>query len=200
MANLNLAMYYDYILIALIATVFILFIINIILFSKVSKLNKRFDKFITNKNENFNLEDMLTDVMTNINTFRNELDSNVKICADANNITNEKFDKLINQINIDMNSESKIIREMIDVINNNLKICIQKTAVVRYNPFDNVGGELCFALAMLDKKNDGYILNTIFTDNGCYTYCKPVINAVSTIKLSKEEQDALDLAKNKVFM
>ncbi len=176
----------------------VLLIWNIILTVKISKLKNRFTKSITNYSEDFNLEDMLCKTVSEVSAFRKELNENVKICADANNKTNDKFDSKIEEIKNDINKESKILREMIDVINNNLQICVQKTAVVRYNPFENVGGELCFALAALDKKNDGFILNTIFTENGCYTYCKAVEAGASTIKLSKEEQQSLDLAKNKI--
>ncbi len=175
----------------------VLFIWNIVITVKLSKLKKRFNASITNYSENFNLEEMLCKTVSEVDLFRKELNENVKVCADANNKTNEKIDNKVKEINDMFDKESKTLRDMIDVINKNLQICVQKTAVVRYNPFEHVGGELCFALAVLDKKNDGYILNTIYTETGCYTYCKGVINGISNIKLSSEEQEALELAKNK---
>lgn len=181
-----------------VGVIFILFIWNIVLSVKLKKLNARFTQSITNYSEHFNLEEMLIKTVEEVTAFRREIDENVKVCADAVNLTNEKFDKKIIDIDEKYKQETKIIREMIEVINNNLQICVQKTAVIRYNPFEHVGGELCFALAVLDKRNDGFILNTIFTDAGCYTYCKPVVNGQSPVKLSKEEQDSLQLAKNKV--
>lgn len=176
----------------------LLFILNIVLLSKYSKLNKRFTRFITHNSDDFNLEELLASVIKNVDSFRSEIDQNLKDANKLNVDTNQKFDKLIADINSNFSKESEILRDKIDVINNNLNICIQKTAVVRYNPFDHVGGELCFALALLDKKNDGVIINTIFTENASYTYCKPVLAGVSTIKLSKEETDAINLAKNKI--
>lgn len=176
----------------------LLFILNIVLLAKYSKLNKRFTKFITHNSEDFNLEELLTNVVKNIDSFRVEIDNNLKDANKLNSDTNLKFDKLIADINSNFSKESEILRDKIDVINNNLNICIQKTAVVRYNPFEHVGGELCFALALLDKRNDGVVINTIFTENASYTYCKPVVSGVSTIKLSKEESDAINLAKNKI--
>ncbi len=177
---------------------FVLFIWNIVLTTKLSGLKKRFKMSITNYSDDFNLEDMLAKTVSEVTNFRNELDQNVKICADANNKTNDKFDRKLDELHKMLINESRTLREMIDVINKNLNICVQKTAVVRYNPFDHVGGELCFALSALDKTNCGFILNTIFTDAGCYTYCKPVVDGVSSIKLSPEEQQSLDLAKNKI--
>ncbi len=177
---------------------FVLFIWNIVISVKLRGLKKRFKMSITHYSEDFNLEDMLAKTVSEVTNFRNELDENVKVCADANNKTNEKFDRKLDELHKILTNESTTLREMIDAINKNLNICVQKTAVVRYNPFDHVGGELCFALSALDKTNCGFILNTIFTDAGCYTYCKPVVDGVSTIKLSPEEQQSLDLAKNKV--
>ncbi len=177
--------------------VFVLFVWNIVLSVKLSGLKKRFNQSITNYSENFNLEEMLCKTVSEVNLFRQELDKNKQKFEDENNLTNKKLEEEINKVRTALTDESKVVREMIDVINNNLKICVQKTAVIRYNPFENVGGELCFALACLDKKNDGFILNTIFTENGSYTYCKPVVDGVSSVKLSSEEQNSLDLAKNK---
>ncbi len=190
--------FYFYIAIGVACVIFALFIWNIVLTVKLSKLKKRFNTSITNYSENFNLEEMLCKTVSEVNSFRAELNENVKVCAEANNKTNEKFDEKVDCINKRIEAESTTLREMIDVINKNLQICVQKTAVIRYNPFSDVGGELCFALAMLDKKNDGYILNSIYTqESGCYIYCKPVEGGVSTINLSKEEEEALALAKNK---
>ncbi len=191
------SMYYVYAGGMIAGVMFVLFIWNIVLTVKLGKLKKRFKSSITNYSDNFNLEEMLCKTVSEVDLFRKELDENVKVCADANNKTNEKIDKKVKEITDLFDKESKTLRDMIDVINNNLQICVQKTAVVRYNPFEHVGGELCFALAVLDKKNDGYILNTIYTEAGCYTYCKGVERGISNIKLSNEEKEALELAKNK---
>ena len=38
---------------------------------------------------------------------------------------------------------------------------IQKVGIVRYNPFDEMGGNLCFAVALLDANDNGVVLNGI---------------------------------------
>ncbi|MFQ9153190.1 MAG: DUF4446 family protein [Blautia sp.] len=35
-----------------------------------------------------------------------------------------------------------------------------------------MGGKLSFALAMLDKENNGFVMNAIHSSDGCYTLCK----------------------------
>ncbi len=98
-----------------------------------------------------------------------------------------------------INANQNNIIESIETINLKMTNCIQKVGVVRYNPFEDVGGELCFAIAMLDEKNDGFILNSIYSREGCYTYAKPISSGESLkYKLSSEEDEALKIAlKNK---
>ena len=55
-----------------------------------------------------------------------------------------------------------------------------------------MGGKLSFALCMLDKKNNGYIVNVMHSNNGCFAYVKEIVNGESYIELGGEEKKALD--------
>ena len=72
---------------------------------------------------------------------------------------------------------------------------IQKIGLIRYNPFDEMGGNLCFALALLDAKDNGIVLNGIHSRTGSFTYAKPIEMGVSTYVLSTEEIQAVKLAQ-----
>lgn len=85
----------------------------------------------------------------------------------------------------------------IDDINTRLSFCIQKVSLVRYNPFENVGSDLSFALALLDEHNNGVVINTIFGRDATYTYAKPILATESNRTLSQEEKEAVRLAANK---
>ena len=76
----------------------------------------------------------------------------------------------------------------------NMKMAYQKMGLVKYDAFQEMGGKLSFSLAMLDGKNNGYIINAMHTREGCYTYIKEIIDGNSIIVLSKEEQEALKIA------
>ena len=52
-------------------------------------------------------------------------------------------------------------------------------------------------LAMLDVRNNGFIINAMHTREGCYTYIKEIVDGNSIIVLSDEEQKALDRAMGK---
>lgn len=72
----------------------------------------------------------------------------------------------------------------------------QKLGVVKYDAFD-MGGKLSFALALLNDKNNGFIINSMHSSReGCYTYVKEIINGESFVILATEEKEALEMALN----
>ena len=66
-----------------------------------------------------------------------------------------------------------------------------KYGIVKYDAFEDVGGKMSFALAMLDQSNTGFVLNAIHSRDNCYLYLKDVVNGTSYIMLSDEEVEAL---------
>lgn len=73
---------------------------------------------------------------------------------------------------------------------------LNKTAIVKYDAFREMGGKLSFALAMLDQENSGFVLNAIHSREGCYTYIKEIVKGESYIILGEEEKEALRQAVN----
>lgn len=72
--------------------------------------------------------------------------------------------------------------------------CIQKCGIVKYDAFNEMGGKLSFALALLDSNNTGWIMNAMHSREGCYTYVKEILKGESYVELSEEESEALDRA------
>ncbi|MEA4973120.1 hypothetical protein SDC9_73219 [bioreactor metagenome] len=91
------------------------------------------------------------------------------------------------------------ILEIVEDVEKNMQFCCQKVGIVRYNPFEEMGGNLCFAVAILDAENTGIVINGIHSRTGTFTYAKPVELGVSTYILSKEEQEAIDKAKTNAY-
>lgn len=85
----------------------------------------------------------------------------------------------------------------IDTLFKDMKRTYQKMGLIKYDAFHEMGGKLSFSLAMLDVKNNGFIINAMHTREGCYTYIKEIIDGNSIIVLSEEEQEALDRATGK---
>ena len=86
------------------------------------------------------------------------------------------------------------IKGFIDSIDANMANCIQKIGIVRYNAFKDTGSDLSFALAMLDEKNNGVVLNGIYSREMSNIYAKPVENGKSNYTISEEEQEAIQKA------
>lgn len=86
------------------------------------------------------------------------------------------------------------ILALIDDINERLRFCVQKVGVVRYNPFDGMGGDLSFAVALLDEQCNGVVFNTVHGREASYTYAKPVVGGESSYTLSLEERQAIEAA------
>ena len=68
--------------------------------------------------------------------------------------------------------------------------------MVKYDAFNEMGGKLSFALALLDNRNNGFLINAMHSREGCYTYVKEIINGESYINLGEEEKKELDKAIN----
>lgn len=71
---------------------------------------------------------------------------------------------------------------------------IQKIGLIRFNPFDDTGGDQSFCLAALDAKNNGFILSSIHARSGTRIYTKEIISGKSEHHLSDEENSALKKA------
>ncbi len=84
----------------------------------------------------------------------------------------------------------------INRIEKNLENCTQNVGIVRYNAFKDSGTELSFALAMLDNKKNGIVLNGIYSREMSNIYAKPVENGNSKYTLSDEEKEAIKKAMN----
>lgn len=134
-------------------------------------------------------------------------------------ITNVKYNKLnkrykefmqgengksIEKLILDKFDEINELKRKADAINGHLKnidetltTTFQKSAIVKYDAFKEMGGKLSFALALLNEENNGFIINSMHSSReGCYTYIKEVINGESFVQLANEEKEALEEAKN----
>ena len=78
-----------------------------------------------------------------------------------------------------------------------MESCVQKIGIVRYSAFRDTGSDLSFALALLDEKNNGVVLNGIYSREMSNIYAKPVENGESTYTLSEEEKQAINKAISK---
>lgn len=72
---------------------------------------------------------------------------------------------------------------------------IQKVGIVRFNPFKELGGDQSFSIALLDGRDNGIVLTSLYTREGNRVYAKPVQNGTSSYHLSEEEKEAIKKAQ-----
>lgn len=84
----------------------------------------------------------------------------------------------------------------IRAIKGNFQRIFSKYGIEKYDAFDDVGGKLSFALAMLDKDNTGLVLNAVHSRDNCFLYMKEIVKGESYVMLSQEEVEALRKAVN----
>lgn len=75
----------------------------------------------------------------------------------------------------------------------------QKVGIVKYDAFNQMGGQLSFCLALLDENDNGFLLNSVHSTDGCYSYTKEIKNGSCDISLGDEEKKALDIATGNDF-
>ena len=101
----------------------------------------------------------------------------------------------------DIFAQNTAIKEVVDKNKRDIKTLFrrmettfQKVGLVKYDAFPQMGGKLSFSLAMLDEKNNGYIINSVHGSDGCYTYSKEIRAGKCDLVLGTEEQKALGIA------
>ena len=99
-----------------------------------------------------------------------------------------------NKYIINISDENK---KDIRTINKEKELCFNKVGIVKYDAFKQMGGMLSFSIALLNEKDNGFILNSVHSSEGCYTYVKEVKSGLCDIDLSNEEKEALSQAMRK---
>lgn len=97
----------------------------------------------------------------------------------------------------EVKTDTQASKEKCDILEQKVQRCIQKTSILRYRAFENVGSDLSFSISLLDNNNDGFILTGIYGRSDSTTYAKPVDKGLSRYDLSEEEKEVLEKAINK---
>lgn len=85
----------------------------------------------------------------------------------------------------------QVLQEKHQNLREQVKGCIQKVKIERYDAFDAMGGEMSYSILLADEKNDGVILTSIYgrEENRCYA--KDIKAGKSSYILAEEEQKLL---------
>jgi hypothetical protein len=77
------------------------------------------------------------------------------------------------------------------ILEANGRRAFQKIGLVRFNPFEDTGGNQSFALALLDAAGDGFVVSSLHARTGTRVYAKALTGGRADGALSNEEAEAL---------
>ena len=80
------------------------------------------------------------------------------------------------------------------VVEASARASIQKVGFLRFNPFQDTGGDNSFSVALLDQRNNGVVLSSLYMREGTRVYAKEVKNGATRQPLSDEETKVLETA------
>lgn len=85
--------------------------------------------------------------------------------------------------------EDRIKKQEENSLNN-----FSKFSILRFNSFNDMGGDQSFTIALLNKKSNGFILTSLFHKDTQRVFTKPIVNGISKYQLLKEEEIILKKA------
>ncbi len=94
--------------------------------------------------------------------------------------------------------QTKKLNEVASVVSKNQAHSqghIQKYTLMRFNPFEDAGGDQSFVIALLDGKDSGVVISSLHSRNGTRVYAKSVVGAKAVNhQFTKEEKEAVEKA------
>ena len=116
----------------------------------------------------------------------------------SSGIEGQPLDELLQKILDRSETDSKTLARLeadLRALGTEVQTHVQNVGLVRYNAFNDTGGDQSYALALLDDHGDGALVNGLFHRTECRVYVKPVQEWKSTYSMSDEEAEAIRRAK-----
>jgi len=111
------------------------------------------------------------------------------------------LDTLLDQIVKTLSRNQKSQRQSdqrISDLEKEIKNNISKVGLVKFNPFNDQGGNQSFVLSLLDSNNSGLLITSLHARDGTRIYTKKVENGkAKSLQLSKEEKMSILSATRK---
>lgn len=95
----------------------------------------------------------------------------------------------------DLSTQVNLLEKELKATKNQQKLAIQKMGVVRYNPFEDNGGNLSFSIAILDAGDSGVVITSMHGREQNRIYAKPIQKGKSEFSLTAEEVQAISSSK-----
>jgi len=98
----------------------------------------------------------------------------------------------------ELRKEIEVIGREVEGLSSDSHLYIQKVGLVRFNPFNDTGGDQSFILALVDGENSGVVISGLHTRSGTRWYAKKVESGKGVeYQLSEDEERAIKSATRK---
>lgn len=103
----------------------------------------------------------------------------------------KKFEEVVKSIE-DFDKDLNRIRGKLADLENDGMLHIQKVALLRYNPYEDTGGDQSFSVALLSSKGTGMVITSLHARSGTRVFAKDVLEGeVVRYHFSKEEETVI---------
>lgn len=117
-----------------------------------------------------------------------------KICRNSKNGNlADTIENYYNKIKV-MSDDIQNMSERFARYEQQLAICYKRSAVVHYNAFGDISGNLSFSMAVLDDNLDGFIITSLYGHDSSSIYMRDVSKGHCTVNISEEEKYVLEKA------
>ena len=84
-----------------------------------------------------------------------------------------------------------VLEQTTAVLQSQMPECLRYAHLIRYDAFDDVGGEQSFSLALLDARGSGLVLTSVYSRNDLRVYAKSIQDGRAGHALSQDEERLL---------
>ncbi len=117
-----------------------------------------------------------------------------KLAQGKNQNLDQILETVLNRQEVTNKNVAKIVQE-VGQLGTLTKLSFQKSGLVRYNPFEDTGGDQSFVVAILNGNNSGIVVSSLHARGGTRVYAKQISGGKATSHvLSKEEKEAIEKA------
>ncbi len=107
----------------------------------------------------------------------------------------EKYYNSVNELSKKLKlTQEGAISERISDCESKINLALSKTGIVNFDAYEDVHGKQSFALAVLNRYNDGFVLTSIYGSASSNTYVREIHEGQCMTMLLDEEKEAVEKA------
>lgn len=91
----------------------------------------------------------------------------------------------------EVDTRQRQVEERVCALERQIPLCVQRVGLVRYDAFEDVGGQQSFSLAILDAQQNGLVLTSVYSRSDVRVYAKAIRQGQPSHPLSEEELQAI---------